>query len=180
MSSVVCATRGSFSLRPKPAERREVLLGELRQGTSTTGLPSSAAERKTSRCEGNASPSALIRRTIFFSKRYSQPDESLARAFGRNSLGVLSAERIWYGFALHAVSAPNWRLVVRRRDRRLVEEELRRRGLVIVDEWGARVDQSQFEKEADPGFNRLPTDWNAFRDALTPNFIHRRRARVRQ
>jgi hypothetical protein len=95
-------------------------------------------------------------------------------------LGVLSAERRWYGFALHVASGPNWKLVARRRDRRQIEGELRRRGIVIVDEWGARVDQSQFEKEADPGFNRLRTDWQAVRLALLPNFVHRRRSRVRQ
>ena len=43
---------------------------------------------------------------------------------------------------------------VRQRNRRSVEETLRAAGVTIVDEYGARIDDSQFEKELDPEFVR--------------------------
>lgn len=43
-------------------------------------------------------------------------------------------------------------MYVRKRKRRAVEGRLRAKGVVIVEEWGARIHESQFEKEkeADP------------------------------
>lgn len=35
-----------------------------------------------------------------------------------------------------------------------MEAELRERDVQVVDEYGCRIDQSQFAKEADPRFNR--------------------------
>lgn len=53
-----------------------------------------------------------------------------------------SAERTRFGFILHLDNGSR-RVYVRRKDRREVERALRGAGVVIVDEWGAQIDQSQ-------------------------------------
>lgn len=68
---------------------------------------------------------------------------------------LLSAERTRLGFVLHFQEGSR-RILVRRRDRRPVELGLRTLGVQIVDEYGARIDETQFEKEADPAFNKNP------------------------
>lgn len=52
-------------------------------------------------------------------------------------------------------------------------------GVVIVDEYGARIDASQFAKEGDPQFNKRDgiEVRSALRLLLTPNFVLRRRLR---
>jgi hypothetical protein len=66
---------------------------------------------------------------------------------------IRSVERSRRGFILHVEDGVR-ELRVRLRDRRAVELEFRALGLVIVDQYGCRIDDSQFEKEADPDFNR--------------------------
>ena len=66
---------------------------------------------------------------------------------------IRSLERTRRGFVLHLTEGAK-ALRVRQRDRRAIEEALRTLGVIVVDEYGARIDASQFEKEADPEFNR--------------------------
>jgi hypothetical protein len=69
---------------------------------------------------------------------------------------VITAERVRGGFVLHLGGAtPSTRqLRVARGDRREVECALRSLGVTIVDEYGARIDESQYARELDPAFNR--------------------------
>jgi hypothetical protein len=60
------------------------------------------------------------------------------------------------------------------------ESELRREHVRIVDEYGAMIDESQREKEADRGFakRRYPHDprfWDLVIGLLTPKFVYRKR-----
>ena len=73
---------------------------------------------------------------------------------------VVTAERrvVRSGFHLHLSQGSRFSVRVRRGRLRKFENQLRNRGVVIVDEYGARVDQSQFEKEADPHFVRRSID----------------------
>jgi len=50
---------------------------------------------------------------------------------------------------------------------------------MIVDQYGARIDESQFEKEADPKFNTRFEEsiWSLLLVVLTPNAVHRWRYR---
>jgi hypothetical protein len=109
---------------------------------------------------------------------------------------VLSVQR-WgasgrsFGIHRKACSEPT-RVVVRRSTSRIWESELRRAHVRIVDEYGAMIDDSQFEKEADPKFakGRDPDDpdgWDLLKALTIPNFILRwrfvralRRANLRQ
>lgn len=75
---------------------------------------------------------------------------------GDRDVRLISAERSRLGFVFHLSVGVTRRLYVRRGDRRAVERVLRDLHVLIVDEWGARIDESQFEKEADPLFNRNP------------------------
>jgi hypothetical protein len=77
-------------------------------------------------------------------------------AFGE----IVTAERVAsrIGFRLHGRDWEKLMVVVRRSQQRSVERHLRAGGVVIVDEWGARIDDSQFEKEAHPEFNRNVDD----------------------
>jgi hypothetical protein len=101
----------------------------------------------------------------------------------RNSTGVIrSLERTRRGFILHLSDGPK-SLGVKRTDRRVVEEAFRRLGIVVVDEYGARIDESQFQKEADPMFNQnvdLPiSEWlvDSFAPLWFVNWFHGRRVR---
>jgi hypothetical protein len=66
---------------------------------------------------------------------------------------IRSRERTRRGFFLHLNEGPKL-LRVKRADRRVVEQAFRRLGIVVVDEHGARIDESQFKKEAEPTFNQ--------------------------
>jgi hypothetical protein len=85
---------------------------------------------------------------------------------------VLTAERARRGFVLHVVHGEHV-LRVRKRDRRDVERALRSLNVTIVDEWGARIDESQFAKEEDPEFNRNvgPGFWRMMWESFAPLFI---------
>lgn len=67
---------------------------------------------------------------------------------------ILSAERLQRGrsLRLHTLAGEDVVLRAPRGGRRELERLLRDAGVTIVDEYGARIDQSQFEKEADPTF----------------------------
>jgi hypothetical protein len=67
----------------------------------------------------------------------------------------LSVERMAFGngLRLHLRSHHPIVVLVKRGARRSVESALREHGVQIVDEYGCRIDQSQFDKEADPSFN---------------------------
>ena len=69
---------------------------------------------------------------------------------------LLTVERMAFGngLRLHLRSHQPIVVLVKRRSRRSVESTLRDHGVQIVDEYGCRIDQSQFEKESDPRFNR--------------------------
>lgn len=73
---------------------------------------------------------------------------------------IVTAERMAsrLGFRLHAHGWESLVVLVRRSAQRGFEEELRAGGVVIVDDLGARIDESQFEKEVDPEFNRNVDD----------------------
>jgi hypothetical protein len=89
---------------------------------------------------------------------------------------VLTIERAKRGFRLHLESGASARMFVRRRERRPTEREFRRRGLVIVDEWGARIDESQFAKEGDPRFNRKSDpEYLSWWEFYLPMFLLKRR-----
>jgi hypothetical protein len=83
---------------------------------------------------------------------------------------VLSIERTRRGFALHLVDGAR-RLDVAKRERRAVEGAFRSLGVTVVDEYGCRIDQSQFDREADPTFNHKlgPSAWQFWPRALVPN-----------
>jgi hypothetical protein len=92
-----------------------------------------------------------------------------------------SVERTRRGFVAHYADGAGNVEKVPGRLRREVESELRLAGVVIVDEWGAQIDSSQFEKESDPDFRKLRTD-DAFFPSLvwtllTPNWYLRWRHR---
>jgi hypothetical protein len=80
---------------------------------------------------------------------------------------ILSAERLQSGrgFRLHTRGWESLVVLTRRRDRREAERGLRDSGVLIVDQYGARIDESQFEKEADPEFNTRFEEnvWSLFR-----------------
>jgi hypothetical protein len=69
---------------------------------------------------------------------------------------LLSVERMAFGngLRLHLRSHRAIVVLVKRSARRSVESSLRDQGVQIVDEYGCRIDQSQFDREADPAFNR--------------------------
>jgi hypothetical protein len=92
---------------------------------------------------------------------------------------VLSAERTRKGFALHLVDDRPRELKVRKRDRREVESAMRELGVVMVDQFGCRIDISQFEKEADPSFNRKigPGFWGFWVLAFGPSWAANRMLR---
>jgi hypothetical protein len=77
-------------------------------------------------------------------------------AFGE----IVTAERLsaGYGFRLYGRAWLRLVVLMRRSTVRVLEEQLRARNVVIVDEYGARIDDSQFAKEADPNFNRNVDD----------------------
>jgi hypothetical protein len=96
---------------------------------------------------------------------------------------IRSVERTRRGFVIHFGRGVAT-MRVKPSDRRRVEAAFRSLGVVIVDEWGAQIEESQFAKEADPQFNRnvddgLPSFWVAL---LTPNWYlrYRHRRLVRQ
>jgi hypothetical protein len=104
-------------------------------------------------------------------------------ATGRASIGsIRSVERTRRGFVLH-FDEGSATLRVSGDDRRQVEAALRGVGLTIVDEWGARVDESQFVKEQDPRFNRRvgPGFFVFLVESFAPlsvvGWLHRRRVR---
>jgi hypothetical protein len=103
-------------------------------------------------------------------------------AFGE----IATAERLEsrWGYRLHGRGWQNLVIVCRPSQMRRVEGVLRARGVVVVDQFGARIDDSQFAKEADPNFNRNVDDGlpSFFVLLFTPNFLLRRRSRraVRQ
>ena len=83
------------------------------------------------------------------------------RGFGRKRFSLvwgelLSAERMpsGRGFQLHVLSGDVLTMVVGKRRRRAVERSLRDAHVQVVDEYGARIDESQFRKEEDPEFVR--------------------------
>jgi len=82
---------------------------------------------------------------------------------------IRSVERTRRGFILHLADGA-WELKVRPPGRRPVEFAFRALGVEVVDEWGARIDLSQFEKESDPAFNRKvgPGFWGFFVMAFFP------------
>ena len=86
----------------------------------------------------------------------------------------MTAERMAsrHGFRLHGRGWKNLVVLVRRSGQRGFEETLRAGGVVIVDEYGARIDASQFDKEADPEFNRNVDDGlrSLFSALITPNW----------
>jgi hypothetical protein len=89
---------------------------------------------------------------------------------------IVTAERIASrrGFQLHGPSWQRLVVVIRRSGQRRFEQQLRAHGVVIVDEWGARIDDSQFEKEADPRFNWNVDDGPPFLvAAFAPMFVVR-------
>lgn len=95
----------------------------------------------------------------------------LSVAFGE----IATAERVRRGYRLHGSGWENLTVLVAKSRMRDVEQALRCGGVMIVDEVGARIDASQFEKEADPAFNRnvddgFPSFWASL---LTPNFVLR-------
>ena len=94
---------------------------------------------------------------------------------------IRSAERLpsGRGFRLHGPAWERLRVFVRRTGQRAFEERLRLAGVVIVDQWGARIDRSQFEKEKNPEFNRKVDDGapSLLLTLVTPNFILARRGR---
>jgi hypothetical protein len=96
---------------------------------------------------------------------------------------IRSLERTRRGFILHLNAGPR-ELRVRDCDRRAVEGVFRSLGVIVVDEFGARIDPSQFEKEADPEFNRNagPPLMHLLIDSFAPMPIVRwhRGRRVRQ
>ncbi len=103
----------------------------------------------------------------------------LQRRLGRRSLTaswgeILSAERLasGRGFRLHLRSAERVVLVTGRKSWRTAERSLRDAGVIVVDEFGARIDESQFDKEADPSFNRKvgPGFAGSLWDAFAPNW----------
>lgn len=98
---------------------------------------------------------------------------------------IRSIERTWRGFRLHLEDG-SVVLRVSKRDRRVIEAAFRNLGVPVVDEYGARIDESQFEKElVAPEQLRDPDAIGAWRLValmLTPNWFlgWRDRRRVRQ
>ena len=88
---------------------------------------------------------------------------------------LLSVERMAFrnGLRLHLRSHEPIVVLVRRCSRRTVESVLREGGVQIVDEYGCRIDESQFEKEADPRFNRKvgPGFWGFLGLAFGPKWL---------
>ena len=76
--------------------------------------------------------------------------DGLSLAWGE----ILSAERMpsGRGFRLHVLSGEPLTMIVGKDRQRDIEKSLRGGGVQIVDEYGARIDESQFDKEADPEF----------------------------
>jgi hypothetical protein len=98
-------------------------------------------------------------------------------AFGE----IVTAERLpsRIGFRLHGRGWTKLVVIVSRSGLRAFEGQLRSGEVVVVDQWGARIDESQFAKEEDPDFNRnLDTEMpGLIRTVLTPNFVLRWRSR---
>jgi hypothetical protein len=98
-------------------------------------------------------------------------------AFGE----ILSAERLQSGrgFRLHTQGWESLVVLTGKGKRREAERRLRDGGVMIVDQYGARIDESQFEKEADPEFNTRFEEsiWSLLLIVLTPNAAHRWRYR---
>ena len=94
---------------------------------------------------------------------------------------ILTAERMGsrIGFRFHGRGWEKLIVVVGRSGLRTFEEKLRAGGVMIVDQYGARIDESQFEKEADPKFNTRFEEsiWSLLLVVLTPNAVHRWRYR---
>ena len=96
---------------------------------------------------------------------------------------VLGIERRPSGRSFRIHTRSLWepvRVRVRRSKSRIWELELRRAHVRIVDEYGAMIDESQFEKEADRSFakRRYPHDprfWDLVIGLLTPKFVYRKR-----
>jgi hypothetical protein len=88
---------------------------------------------------------------------------------------LLSVERMgfWYGLRLHLRSHQPIVVLLRRRSRRGVESALRENRVQIVDEFGCRIDRSQFDKEADPRFNGKvgPGFWGFLAMAFGPKWL---------
>jgi len=68
---------------------------------------------------------------------------------------IVSAERLQSGrgFRLHTQGWGSLVVLVAKSKCREVERRLRDGCVLVVDQCGARIDESQFEKEADPEFN---------------------------
>jgi|GEM_PF-5508958 len=102
----------------------------------------------------------------------------LARRRVRQSVAfgeITAAERMssGRGFRLHGRGWEKLVILVRRSGQRAFEERLRAGGVLIVDECGARIDASQFAKEADPQFDKnietgFPPTLLVF---FAPNFV---------
>jgi hypothetical protein len=84
-----------------------------------------------------------------------------------------------FGFRLHGRGWGRLFIVMRRHKLRSFEADLRAARVVIVDQWGARIDFSQFAKEEDPEFNRDVDDGlpPLLVTLLTPNAVLRWRLR---
>ena len=88
---------------------------------------------------------------------------------------ILSVERSRRGFVMHVEDGARV-LQVQRKDRRAVKQEFRTMGVVIVDHYGCRIDQSQFDREANPEFNRRvgPGLWGFLGMAFGPKWLSHR------
>jgi hypothetical protein len=64
-------------------------------------------------------------------------------------------------------------MLVRKRNRRSMESAFRAAGLIVVDEWGARIDESQFEKELNPDYNKDvgPSGWRILYESFAPVWL---------
>src|SRR4051812_39754935 len=102
-------------------------------------------------------------------------EDALRGALRRFAAGdnICSVERISLGFGFHLASGRYRRLIVGPVRRRNIERALRDADLVIVDRYGARIDLSQFQKEADPTYGRDVrwVAWTGLAGALIPNFV---------
>jgi nitric oxide synthase oxygenase domain/subunit len=88
---------------------------------------------------------------------------------------ILSVERSRRGFVLHVEDGTR-ELRVRSKHRRAVEHEFRELGVVVVDQHGCAIDQSQFDRELNPQFNRKigPGLWGFLGTAFGPKWLSHR------
>ena len=100
----------------------------------------------------------MIRPAVRGSRAAGDPAAIAESLAGDEVPEVRSVERTRRGFRVHYARASSRSVRVRPRLRRDVEAHLRELGAVIVDEYGAQIDASQFEKEADPAFRKLRTN----------------------